>query len=122
MVRQRFVDGVEGDGGDDAIAFGVGVEAVVAGGGVGAVFVEALGVGRELSPESRSWLWRPGDILFLFSSGLPWETEHFQTELLAQLAVRVPGADLSAVVALAAESGGAEAPWNQTVLAVEALA
>jgi len=83
---------------------------------------QALGVGRELNPETRSLIWQPGDILFLFSSGLAWEREAYLAELAGQAVLRAPGTDLAAVAALAADAGmGEGAPWNQTALVVEAL-
>ena len=84
---------------------------------------QALGLGRELSPESRSFFWRAGDLLLLFSSGLAWERDGFAAEFNAQLALREPGGDLGALLGIVAEGGGGvPAPWNQTVVAVEALA
>lgn len=85
---------------------------------------QALGLGREIVLETRSLFWEPGDILFLFSSGLAWEGESFQGEISGQVAFRAPGSDLATVAALAAEGGKLpeEALWNQTALAVEALA
>ncbi|HEY8278189.1 MAG TPA: hypothetical protein VIH99_01110 [Bdellovibrionota bacterium] len=82
---------------------------------------QAVGLGRELNPESRSFLWEPGDLLFLFSSGLAWDSEPFLTDLSGQLALRVPGSDLASVVGMAVEGEGADAPWNQTAVAVESL-
>lgn len=84
---------------------------------------EALGLTKEIRPESRHFFWEPGDFLFLFSSGIAWESENFQAELAGQAAFRIPGSDLSAMAAMAAEGGkpAGEAPWNQTALAVEAL-
>ncbi len=83
---------------------------------------QALGLGPEVAVESRSLLWESGDFLFLFSSGLAWETENFLAELGGQAAFRIPGSDLSGMAAVAAEGGKApgEAPWNQTAVAVEA--
>jgi serine/threonine protein phosphatase PrpC len=79
---------------------------------------QALGLGRELNPESRSLTLRAGDLVLLFSGGLAWERSGFQAELVAQAAIREPGSDLSSLVALATE---AASPWNQTAVAVEAL-
>jgi serine/threonine protein phosphatase PrpC len=79
---------------------------------------QALGLGRELNPESRSFQWVPGDLLFLFSGGLAWERSGFQSELAAQQAVRIPGADLASLASLATQATSA---WNQTAVAVEAL-
>lgn len=83
---------------------------------------QALGVAREIYPESRTFLWYPGDIVFLFSSGLEWERDGFITGLNAELALRAPGGDLGAVANLATEGPGGLPPnWNQTALAVESL-
>lgn len=85
---------------------------------------QSIGTGKDLSLEARCLLWEPGDFLFLFSSGLAWEREGFQAELSAQLALRLPGSNLSDVASLAAEVGhgnGLEATWNRTALAVESL-
>jgi serine/threonine protein phosphatase PrpC len=79
---------------------------------------QALGLGRELNPESRSFQWAPADVLFLFSGGLAWERSGFQSELAAQQAIRMPGTDLAALATFATQ---AASPWNQTALAVEAL-
>ncbi|MGZ3657136.1 MAG: PP2C family protein-serine/threonine phosphatase [Bdellovibrionota bacterium] len=81
--------------------------------------LSALGLGREVGVESRTFLWQPQDLVLLFSSGLAWERDGFATELLAQLALREPGSDLGAFVSLA--TAGVESPWNQTMIAVEAL-
>jgi serine/threonine protein phosphatase PrpC len=83
---------------------------------------QALGVSRDVVPETRSLLWQSGDVLLLLSGGVVWEREGFATGLTAQLALRPPGSDLSAFVAVAAEGEeGAPSPWNQTVVAIEAL-
>jgi serine/threonine protein phosphatase PrpC len=80
---------------------------------------QAVGLGAEIEPETRSVPWQAGDVLFLFSSGLDWEREGFALELVAQAALRAPGSDLLPLVAFAAEGGASK--WNQTALAVEAL-
>lgn len=82
---------------------------------------QALGTSRELNPESRSFLWEPGDLLFLFSSGLGWEREGFQADIAGQLALRMPGGDLRGIATLAADAGGPEGLWNRTAVAVESL-
>jgi serine/threonine protein phosphatase PrpC len=83
---------------------------------------EALGLGKEIHPETRRLPLEPGDMLFLFTSGFAWEREARQAELLGQLAMRPPGGDLGAVAAVAADGGpeGGEPVWNQTVVLVEA--
>lgn len=83
--------------------------------------LQALGVGRELLPESRSLLLEPSDVVFLTSGGLAWEREGFQAELAAQLALRLPGSDLGEIAALAAGTAAPPAPWNQAVVVLEAL-
>ncbi len=82
---------------------------------------QALGLGRELNPESRAFAWEGGDLLFLSSSGLVWEREGFQAELSGLLALRAPGSDLGDLAALAVAGGEGGAPWNQTLVTVEAL-
>lgn len=82
---------------------------------------QALGLGRELNPESRSLGLEPGDLVFLFSSGLAWEREGFFAELSSQLALRLPGTDLGEIAALAAGTAAPPGPWNQAVVVVEAL-
>lgn len=82
---------------------------------------QALGIGRELNPETRSFSWEAGDLLFLFSSGLACDRENFQTELSGQLALRNPGSDLGDIASLVAAGGEGGGAWNQTVVAVEAL-
>lgn len=83
--------------------------------------LQALGLGRELSPESRSLQLEAADIVFLFSGGLAWEREGFQAELAAQLALRLPGSDLGEIAALAAGTAAPPGPWNQAVVVLEAL-
>jgi serine/threonine protein phosphatase PrpC len=80
---------------------------------------QALGVGRELNPESRSFLWQPNDLLLLFSGGVAWERDGLVSNLNAELALRTSGSDLAAFVQSAVSAE--EAPWNRTLLAVEAL-
>jgi|GEM_PF-7118396 len=82
---------------------------------------QALGIGRELNPETRAFLWEAGDLVFLFSSGLPCERENFEAELSGQLALRAPGSDLGDIASLLAAGGEGGSAWNQTVVAVEAL-
>jgi hypothetical protein len=87
----------------------------------GALFPsQALGLGRELLPESRTIHWEGGDVLLFFSSGLAWERDGFQSELVAQLSLREVGSDLGGVASMAAEFRAEGAPWNQTALVVEA--
>jgi serine/threonine protein phosphatase PrpC len=83
---------------------------------------QALGLGRELNPETRAFNWEPGDLLFLFSSGMACERDAFQAELSGQLALRAPGSDLGDIASLVAGGGEGGSAWNQTVVAVEALA
>lgn len=83
---------------------------------------QALGIGRELNPETRAFIWEAGDLLFLFSSGLESDREGFEAELAGQLALRVPGSDLGDIASLVAAGVEGGSAWNQTVVAVEALA
>lgn len=79
---------------------------------------QALGLGRELNPESRAFRWQAGDVVMLFTGGLAWEHSEFQAGLFGQLALRVPGSDLAGIVGFATEG---QSHWNQTALALEAL-
>jgi serine/threonine protein phosphatase PrpC len=80
---------------------------------------QALGLGRELSAESRSFTLARGDLVLLLSGGLAGESGAFQAELLAQVAVREPGTALGSLTAFA--TTGFECPWNRTAVALEAL-
>ncbi len=82
---------------------------------------QALGIGPELVPESRSFTWEGGDLLFLFSSGFAWDRDGFPAELAGQVALRVPGSDFGDIVSFLVAGGDGQALWNQTVVAVEAL-
>lgn len=77
---------------------------------------QALGLG-EISPETRSFAALPGDLLFLASSGLDWESSAFQTELLAQWGVHLPGSSMADLAAGLLR--GVSPEWNSTLLIVE---
>jgi serine/threonine protein phosphatase PrpC len=78
---------------------------------------QAIGMGAEISPEFRVFQALPGDLLFLASSGLEWESVGFQVELLAQWGIHLPGSDLNA---LARDLVGRVSPeWNATFLGLE---
>jgi serine/threonine protein phosphatase PrpC len=85
----------------------------------GAIPDQGIGLGAEISPETRAIPWEAGDILFLFSGGLYWEREGFAVELAAKAAQRIPGSSLEGLVGHAL--GGGDSDWNQTALAIEAL-
>lgn len=77
---------------------------------------QALGLG-EIIPEARVFQALPGDLLFLASSGLEWESAAFQLELLAQWGIHLPGSDISV---LAETLVGQVSPeWNATFLGLE---
>ncbi len=80
---------------------------------------QALGVGKNINPETRSLLLEPGDVLFISSSGIAWERAEFQGELMGQIALRPPGSALTGVASLAANGGG-DSNWNQTAVVLEA--
>ena len=82
---------------------------------------QALGLGKELNPESRLFISSPGDLLFLLSSGVVWEQVERLPHLQAELSLRKPGSSLSQLAGLLLErnfdSAGNAA--NQAVLVVE---
>jgi serine/threonine protein phosphatase PrpC len=83
---------------------------------------QALGIGKVLSPESRTFSWKEGDLLILFSSGISWERDGYMAELSVQLGERSPGSDLSKFATLATQGAAGELPpWNQSIIAIEAL-
>jgi serine/threonine protein phosphatase PrpC len=77
---------------------------------------QALGLG-EISPEARVFQALPGDLVFLASGGLEWESAAFQVELLAQWGIHMPGSDISVL----AESlvSKVSPDWNATFLGLE---
>lgn len=78
---------------------------------------EALGLLPGIKPEVRSFRPLPGDLIFLSSSGLEWEGEPFQTEILAQWSIHMPG---SSIAPLAESLVQAAYPdWNATFLGIE---
>ena len=85
--------------------------------------MQALGLRAEPLMESRAFVWRPGDLVFLFSSGVPWEDATYQAELSAQVALRMPGSELGSLATFAVGTAALEeSPFNQTALVIEATA
>ncbi len=82
---------------------------------------QALGLGKEIQLESRSFLLDAGDLIFLFSSGLYWERDGYLAELSSQLALRPAGGELGEVAAYAVGTPESPGPWNQAAVVVEAL-
>lgn len=81
---------------------------------------QALGVGDAAAPETRAFQGRAGDLLLLISGGVEWESESFRAELLAQLAARLPGGDLSSLASQLVENSGLSSQgWNRTILLIE---
>lgn len=70
--------------------------------------------------EARSFSVEAGDVIALASSGVPWESENFQAELLGQLALRLPLSELGSIASALLESGQPSLR-NQTLVLVEAL-
>lgn len=70
--------------------------------------------------ESRSFSVEAGDFLVLLSSGVPWESEIFQAELLGQLALRLPLSEMGSIASALLENGQPSLR-NQTLLLVEAI-
>jgi serine/threonine protein phosphatase PrpC len=77
---------------------------------------QALGLG-EVQPEARSFAALPGDLLFLASSGLDWESSEFQAELLAQWGIHLPGTSLAPLAEGLLQRVSPE--WNSTLLVIE---
>ncbi|MGZ3692767.1 MAG: PP2C family protein-serine/threonine phosphatase [Bdellovibrionota bacterium] len=77
----------------------------------------ALGLGGDIFPESRIFKGLPGDLLFLASSGVDWESSGFQLELLAQWGVHLPGSEIASMAENLVSRVSPE--WNATFLALE---
>jgi serine/threonine protein phosphatase PrpC len=80
----------------------------------------ALGFGEALQLEARQFRLRPGEIFFLVSGGLDWETEAFRSALFSALLVREPASSLEALARqLIEEASLPSQGWNRTLLALE---
>lgn len=80
---------------------------------------EALGLSESVRLESRSLRLRSGDLLFLASGGVDWESEAFRQSLFSQAGEWVPGASPEALVRSLVENASMSAQsWNRTLVAI----
>ncbi|MGE3263453.1 MAG: PP2C family serine/threonine-protein phosphatase [Bacteriovoracia bacterium] len=84
----------------------------------GAILPEqALGLGADISPETRVFPSLRGDLVFLASSGFEWESAAFQGELLAQWGIHLPGSGMAPLAENLVRVVSPE--WNATFLGLE---
>lgn len=80
---------------------------------------EALGLGDALRLESRELELKSGELLFLASGGLDWESDGFRANLLAQAAGRSLGSTLEPIVRDLIENASMNAQgWNRALLGI----
>jgi hypothetical protein len=78
---------------------------------------QALGLMPGILPETRSFFAMPGDLLFLGSSGLEWEGEAFQTEIVAHWSIHLPGDNIAPLAEILVQTSPSD--WNSAFLGIE---
>lgn len=84
---------------------------------------QALGLGKSVMPESRSIPLLAGDIVLFASSGVEVSGMPFLQELSAQLALHLPGEDLSPVASQLVEikDENSAFSWNRAIVVIEKI-